>query len=155
MEHFQELVTAVRSLRKEYGVGEGVRVSLVLSGAASGRRMELERERGRLDQVARVGALEFAEVPPRGAGATAVLRDGTELFLPLEGLVDLDRERGRLRDEIRRLEGQLAGTEAKLSNESFVSRAPEAVVEKEREKASTYRDQRDKLRTKLATLEAS
>ncbi|MEX1257285.1 MAG: valine--tRNA ligase [Gemmatimonadota bacterium] len=153
MGHFQEMITAIRSLRKEYGVGEGARVSLVLTGVAPARRGAIESEKVRLDQLARVGQLDFAEVPPRGAGATAVLRDGTELFLRLDGLVDLDRERSRLREEIRRLEGQLSGTEAKLSNENFVSRAPEAVVEKEREKASTYRDQRDKLRVKLTTLE--
>jgi valyl-tRNA synthetase len=153
MDHFQEMITAIRSLRKEYGVGEGARVSLVLTGVAPAWRGAIESEKVRLDQLARVGQLDFAEVPPRGAGATAVLRDGTELFLRLDGLVDLDRERSRLREEIRRLEGQLSGTEAKLSNENFVSRAPEAVVEKEREKASTYRDQRDKLRVKLTTLE--
>jgi valyl-tRNA synthetase len=155
MEHFQELITSVRSLRKEYGVGEGARVPLVLTGGNPTRRIALEGERVRLDQLARVGELTFAESPPTGAGATAVLRDGTEVFLPLEGLVDLDRERTRLRDEILRLEGQLAGAESKLANESFISRAPETVVQKERDKAATFRDQQEKLRAKLATLEAS
>jgi valyl-tRNA synthetase len=126
---------------------------LVLTGLSADRRGALLKEGARLDQLARVGELLFADAPPRGAGATAVLRDGTEIFLPLEGVLDLDKERVRLREEIQRLGGQLAGTEAKLSNTDFVSRAPAMVVEKERAKASTFRDQRDKLQVKLTTLE--
>ncbi len=151
----QELVTAVRSLRKEYAVGEGARVTVVLQGISGDRRVRLARELGRLDQLARIGELVFDAEAVSGVGATAVLRDGTEIFLPLEGLVDLDRERSRLRDEIARLEGQLAGAEAKLANEGFTSRAPAEVVAKEREKAQSFRDQRDKLGSKLATLEAT
>ncbi|MEX0856325.1 MAG: valine--tRNA ligase, partial [Gemmatimonadota bacterium] len=107
----------------------------------------------RLDQLARIGELVFGDPAAYGIGATAILRDGTELFLPLEGLVDLEKERTRLREEIERLQGQLIGTEAKLANENFVARAPEEVVGKERDKATSYREQRDKLKAKLDTLE--
>jgi valyl-tRNA synthetase len=86
-------------------------------------------------------------------GATAVLRDGTEVFLPLEGLVDLEKERKRLREEIARLDGQAVAGEAKLGNENFVARAPADIVEKEREKVTAFRGQRDKLIEKLSTLE--
>jgi valyl-tRNA synthetase len=85
-------------------------------------------------------------------GATAVLQNGTELFLPLEGLIDLDRERERLAREIERLGGQLRGAMAKLANENFTGRAPADVVEKEREKAETFRQQRDTLQEKLESL---
>jgi valyl-tRNA synthetase len=84
-----------------------------------------------------------------------VLRSGTELFIPLAGVIDLDRERARLRDEIQRLDGQITGTEKKLSNESFVSRAPENVVSYERDKLASFRDQRGKLAGKLQALEGA
>ncbi len=155
MAHFQELVTAVRSLRKEYGVGEGAPVSLVLEGAPEGFRASLEGTRARLEQLARVETLEFGQAAGHGVGATAVLKNGTEVFLPLEGLVDLARERERLEKEIGRLEEQLAGARKKLANENFVTRAPDEVVEKEREKEATFRDQRDKLQEKLSLLEGA
>jgi valyl-tRNA synthetase len=82
-----------------------------------------------------------------------VLKNGAEVFLPLEGVIDLDRERERLQDEIARLRGQLAGTEKKLANEAFVTRAPEEVVQKERDKAASLRDQASKLDEKLSALE--
>ncbi len=88
-------------------------------------------------------------------GASAVLRSGTELFVPLAGVIDLDRERARLRDELGRLDGQIGGTEKKLANESFVARAPENVVAYERDKLASFREQRGKLAEKLASLEGA
>jgi valyl-tRNA synthetase len=152
---FQELVTAVRSLRKEYGVGEGAMVPLVVGGVGADRRSYLEGEAPRLEQLARVGELHFGPSAGRGVGASAVTRDGTELFIPLEGLIDLDQERRRLRAEIERLDGQVAGAEKKLSNEQFVGRAPAEVVQKEREKMGAFSEQRSKLREKLTALEVS
>jgi valyl-tRNA synthetase len=149
---FQELVTETRSLRKEYGVGEGAEVAIVLLGAPQGFRASVEAEARRLHQFARVAGVTFAEGRVDGVGATAVLQNGTELFLPLEGLIDLDRERERLSREIERLGGQLRGAMAKLANENFTGRAPADVVEKEREKAETFRQQRDTLQEKLESL---
>ena len=59
-----------------------------------------------------------------------VLR-GVEIFIPLEGLIDLEVERQKIQKEITRLEGSLAGIEKKLSNEKFVANASPEVVEKE------------------------
>jgi valyl-tRNA synthetase len=81
-----------------------------------------------------------------------VLRGGGELFVPLAGVIDLDRERDRLSREIERLNGLLRQTEQRLSNASFVERAPGDVVEREREKSASYRDQSDRLTAKLAAL---
>jgi valyl-tRNA synthetase len=155
MEAFQELVTQVRSLRKEYGVGEGASVTLVIGGISDERRAHLDGERARLGQLARVSEIDFDGAGERGVGASAVLRDGTEVFLPLEGLVDLERERARLRGEIERLDQQVKGAQGKLSNENFVGRAPAEVVQKERDKVQVFSEQRTKLVEKLATLERS
>jgi len=151
---FQELVAATRSLRKEYGVGEGAEVSVVLVGAPEAFRAAVEAEALRLHQFARVARVDFGADAVQGVGATAALQNGTELFLPLEGLIDLDRERERLAREIERLGGQLKGAMAKLANENFTGRAPADVVEKEREKADTFRQQRDTLKLKLDSLVA-
>ena len=147
---FRELVGAVRRLRKEYGVREGVRVRLVLGGLTRERRTEVRTQAAWLDQLARVSGIAFGA--GRGVGASTVLRDGTEVFLPLEGLVDLERERARLRREIERIAGQVERAETKLGNPNFVGRAPEAVVLREREKLAAFRGQREKLAEKLAVL---
>jgi valyl-tRNA synthetase len=77
------------------------------------------------------------------------------LFLPLEGVIDVERERKRLADETGRLSGQLEGALKRLANEQFVSKAPPDVVGKERERAEGLRDQIRKLEEKLAQLRPS
>jgi valyl-tRNA synthetase len=81
-----------------------------------------------------------------------MLRTGEEVFIPLAGVIDLNRERLRIGREVDRLTGLLGATDAKLANENFVARAPAEVVEKEREKAAALRELRDRLAAKLAAL---
>jgi valyl-tRNA synthetase len=78
--------------------------------------------------------------------------DGTEIFIPLEGIIDLDAERKRLEKEIARLQGLVDGIERKLANPSFVDKAPEEVVEKEREKQKNITMNMEKLKTNLEQL---
>ena len=146
----RELIARVRGMRKEYGVGEGREVSLHLTGGGHDRLVEGRGEM--LRRLARIGSVVTAPPAPGTAGAGGVLRDGTELFLPLEGVIDLERERARAVREIGRLNGLLKGMEAKLANHNFVTRAPEAVVEREREKLASCQLQLTKWNEKLTSL---
>jgi valyl-tRNA synthetase len=88
-------------------------------------------------------------------GAHAVFGDGSEVVVALEGLVDVKQECQRLTEEYQRLDKQLTSLAARLTNESFVARAPQEVVAKEREKEKTWREQRDILAGKLKSLGCS
>jgi len=79
-------------------------------------------------------------------------QDGTALVMPLAGLIDIGRERERLEREAGRLEGRMRGMRAKLANENFVTRAPAAVVERERDKLATCKVQFTVLQEKLTSL---
>jgi valyl-tRNA synthetase len=124
-----------------------------LSGVQAALRGALDAEGRALRPLAGVGELVEEGAGGAGeAGAHAVLRSGAELFLPLAGVIDLERERERLQKELERIDGQLRGVAAKLSSEQFVSRAPAEVVARERDKEASFRDQRDRLTQKLAAL---
>ncbi len=151
MEALQELITRVRRLRKEYGVGEGHQVAVVLTAVAPGFAETLAAGGEALTRLARIGSVTL-DGRPHGIGAHAVLRNGTEVFIPLEDVIDLERERARLRKEVTRLSGQMHGARRKLANPNFLERAPERVVAHEREKLASFSEQHDKLREKLATL---
>ncbi len=151
MTDFQNLVVEVRRLRKEYGIGEGTRVGVHLLGGPDGFATSAAQQLGALEQLARVDRVETSA--GSGVGAHAVLPNGAELFLPLEGVIDLDRERGRMNDEITRIEGLLQAVQKRLENDRFVSNAPDDVVQKERDKALQFGEQSVKLREKLAGLE--
>jgi len=75
-----------------------------------------------------------------------------EFYIPLEGLIDLYKERERLEKEIKRLEGSLIGIEKKLANEKFVNNAPKEVVEKEKAKQMDWTENLSKLREILTSL---
>jgi len=104
--------------------------------------------------LARVGDIDLGGAIA-GPGAHGVLVNGTEFFLPLKGVIDLDREKERLQGEILRLDGQLKGTRKKLENRNFVEKAPEEVVDREREKAASFQEQMEKLQEKLQAFEGS
>ncbi len=153
MEALQAFVVEVRRLRKEYGVGEGQRVVVHVADAPSGLREALQAQSAALERLARVSEVRFE--PGSGAGAAAVLPDGSEIFLPLEGVIDVAREVERLRAELGSTDKQLQAARAKLANENFVTRAPEAVVQRERDKLEQLTEQAEKLRRKIAELEGA
>ena len=161
MEALQELITQIRRLRKEYGVPEGAEVEVALTGAPASFQGVLASEGPPIRRLARVSALTVGPGAGKGAtdgeaasaGAHAVLKNGTELFMPLEGVIDMVKERDRLSAEIQRLAGQLKGVRGKLENQNFLDRAPEEVVVREREKEASFLEQMEKLQEKLKIFE--
>ena len=149
----RDLVVSVRGMRKEFRVGEGREVAVHVTGNDGAARARGHGEM--LRRLARIGAVESEPSDPGTIGASAVLRDGTELFLPLAGVIDVERELERLGRETGRLQGRLKGLRAKLANENFVTRAPEAVVAREREKLTSCQVQFTRLQEKLTSLRGS
>ncbi len=84
--------------------------------------------------------------------AISILKDGIELYIPLEQLVDMEEERQRLADEITRLEGEVARCEKMLSNPGFVNKAPEAKVQEEKNKLVNYTELLNKAKERLENL---
>jgi valyl-tRNA synthetase len=150
MAALQELITSVRSLRKEYGVPEGETVEVLLHSEDESFRTAVESQGAQLDRLARIGSVAWGRAGGGTIGAHGVLTTGAEIFLPLEEVVDVEREAERLRGEIERMEGLLASTRRKLDNEQFVTKAPDEVVEREREKGRSQEEQLEKLQEKLA-----
>jgi valyl-tRNA synthetase len=155
----QELVTQVRSLRKEYSVPEGRGVTLRLSSVEGAFKSVVEEQGTTLQRLAKVDTCVLNEDgdAANGAGAVgahAVLKNGVEVFIPLEGVIDLERERERLQEEIDRLDGQVEGARKQLSNDRFLKGAPQEIVEREREKQRSFEEQLNKLRGKLSSLVA-
>ncbi len=146
MSELQEVVGTVRNLRAEYGIDPGRNIDLVVSSLSNELRAVLAEEESGVLLLARLSNLSVEDVIPSGVpGAHAVLRSGVELFLPLEGVVDIERERERITMELARLEGLLEATEKKLANREFTERAPAEVVDREREKAVSFTQRRERL----------
>jgi valyl-tRNA synthetase len=147
------LVSETRALRSELNVPPGARIPLLLVGATRANAARLERYQDLIDRLARLEYSTSADAPPPGS-VTFVLDEAT-VALPLEGVVDVKAEAARLEKEVARLGGEAEKTRAKLANPQFVDRAPEEVVEEQRERLAETEAARDKLAAALARLRAA
>ncbi len=150
----QEAVSAIRNIRAEYRIPPKARLEAALAAKAEDARQAFQGEREAIIRLAQLAELAF-DGQGRGAGAHAVLTDGSEVFVALSDAIDVQQECRRLSGELTRLEQQLAGLAAKLTNQQFVARAPAEVVAKEREKERAWHDQRQVLADKLKSLGCS
>ncbi|MDX2192018.1 MAG: valine--tRNA ligase [Gemmatimonadales bacterium] len=136
----QELVTAVRGIRAEYGVAPGQAVAVTVAPASAAAEAAFRDEALTIRRLAKVSAVAVGEAAHQ-EGGHAVLTDGTAIVVPLGDLIDREKECLRLGAECERLRQLVAAQEGKLANEQFTSRAPAAVVDKEREKLASWREQ--------------
>ncbi len=144
------LVSAIRTIRAEYGVKPGKEIRASVEAASAIARQAFEAEIG---TIARLGKIELSfESPEDAVGAHAVLPDGSAVFVPLGDAIDIPGECERLGKEMERLDKQLGAVTAKLANKNFTTRAPADVVERERQKEQAWREQRDTLAAKRRSL---
>ncbi len=151
-EQLRDTVAAVRNVRSSMNVPPGARLPLLVKAEDPELGRVLESARDLASTLARLESLTVGAdlEKPKGA-ASAVIRGGT-LYLPLEGVIDLDVERSRLRKEQDRLTSLIGGAEKKLANENFVQRAKPEVVEREREKLESLKGDLEKVEVALADL---
>ncbi|HEY5347807.1 MAG TPA: valine--tRNA ligase, partial [Rhizomicrobium sp.] len=127
-----DLIKGVRSVRAEMNVPAAARITLVLQGASTESAARLARNRDVILTLARLTSAETASAIPRGS-AQFVLEEAT-VALPLGDVIDFAKERARLEKDLKKAQEEIARFDAKLSNEQFVSRAPEEVLTEQREK---------------------
>ncbi len=150
-EYVRELVSAIRNVRGELLVPPVAEAQLVMR--ADDPKLDIvRREWVTVKRLARLSGDELATADSKPKASATTLVEGREIYIPLEGLIDLDAEKDRVQKEIGKLEGLLKGVEKKLSNDKFVANAPEDVVAKEREKMDTYSNDLAKLKAHLADL---
>jgi valyl-tRNA synthetase len=145
----KSLVTACRSLRGEMNISPAQRVPLIGSGVGAGETAQLTAYApylaalGKLSEVSAVENLPDSDAPVQIVG---------EFRLMLKIEIDVAAERERVGKELARIEGEIAKAEKKLSTESFVARAPAAVVVQERERLASFNSLKEKLAAQIARL---
>lgn len=139
IEFLQAIITSIRNIRAEMNIAPSKVVSILIK---TDKLDHLHIES--IKKITRSEVVIDANLEKPEKSASAVLKD-CEIFIPLEGIINLDVEKSRLQKEIQRLEGSLKGLRGKLSNEKFVQNAPAEVVEKERQKEADWQNQLAKL----------
>jgi valyl-tRNA synthetase len=152
----REAVVAIRQARADYSIPPSAEVEAFLD-ASRDRNPEqaaqvLREEAALISRLAAKTAVQVGKPPHSGAAAHLFLTSGTEVVVPLAGVVDVAKECRRLRGELEQLEKQLDSLRQRLRNEGFVSRAPADVVQAERNKEIEWSKRRDQLADKVQSL---
>ena len=142
----KESVDACRSLRGEMNISPATKVPLIAAGDVT----KLQAYAPHLKALAKLADVEIVADLPE-ADAPVALAGDFRLMLKIE--IDVAAEKDRLGKEIARLSGEIAKANGKLTNESFVARAPAAVVEQEKARVAEFSASLEKLTTQLAKLE--
>ena len=148
-----DLVTAIRSLRAEMNLTVATELPLVLVGVAAATDARAGRWAEMIKRLARLSSMSVSATAPQGA-IQLVVR-GEVAALPLAGVIDFAAEQARLEKELARAAADIARVDAKLANADFLRRAPEDVVEGEREKREEAEGRRAKILEALERLKGA
>ena len=148
-----DLISEVRSVRSEMNVPPAAKTPLVICGSPKLIKARIKRHGETLQRLARLSAITLEAAPPKGA-VQIVMKDAV-LALPLADVVDLSAEGERLKREIEKVKSDIEKLDAKLGDEKFTSRAPEHVVEENRERRAQASEAQKRLNEALKRLEAA
>ena len=143
-------IKAVRTRRSDMNVPPSRKAHLII---ATDKTAAFEAGRSYICKLAYASEVSVsAAAPEKTEGMVSVITDNARMFMPMAELVDLEKEKERIQKELANAEKQLAGQNAKLANQNFVTRAPEAVVNVEREKKAKLEALIENLKLSLENL---
>jgi valyl-tRNA synthetase len=145
-----ELISEIRSVRAEMNVPAAAQISLVLVNTSPEAKWHVEDWDETIKRLARLSEISFSLEAPENS-VQMIVRT-TIAALPLQGIIDFEAEKTRLANEIAKLKGDVDKIEAKLRNADFVTRAPEEVVDENRERREDALSRMEKLAAALAKL---
>ena len=128
-EFLKEIVSAIRNIRGEANVSPAKKIEVIFKTANENEKTILENNAKILDKLSNVEKYEFNTEIPKLVGFKLV--ESTEIYIPLADLIDKEKEIAKLEKDIEKTQKELDRVLGKLSNEAFVSKAPQAVIDKE------------------------
>ena len=152
MKQLVDIIKAIRNIRAEVDTPMSREIPILIKTKNEDVKATLDKNRSYLERFCNPSELTVdTEISAPEDAMTAIVT-GAEIFLPLEGLIDFEKEIARLEKELEKWESEVALVEKKLSNEKFVSKAPEKVVGAEKQKQVEYIDKREKVKQRLEEL---
>lgn len=153
MEWVIRLISDVRSVRSEMNVPAGAKIPLLIKDALPENLERLARHHELILRLARLESAKPTQVTPDGA--VQLVHGEATIFLPLAGVIDFTAETARLKKEVGKLDSDIAKIDAKLANEKFVSRAPQEVIDEQRERKADAQAARTRMMDALDRLKGA
>ena len=150
MQWLQQFVLGVRQIRSGYDIKPGKKLEILLDKGSDSDRQRLMQNELKLKTLAKLESITWLDNRENVPESATALVGNMQILIPMAGIIDVDAEKERLNKEIEYNKGFVVKLEGKLSNDNFVSRAPENVVAHERQKLA---ETRDKLKNLMEQLE--
>ena len=151
MDILKEVITSIRSIRSRMNVAPSTRCDLVVR-CNEDQRLFIDEHTNLIQSLAGVENISTGKDLDKPNQSATAVSAGMELYIPLKGLVDLDAEKSRMEKRISEIDRLLTSINAKLSNENFLQRAPEPVIEKERSNLKKLNQEMEKVKANLEVL---
>jgi len=159
LEDMQQLMSVIRNLRNiraEFNVAPGTPINTIILVRDQGKMALFENNQVYMQRLAQVKKIEVVNnLDTKPAQAVSALTAWTEIYVPLEGIIDIEREIVRLEKELKATEADLQRAESKLGNANFLAKAPQEVIAKENAKAEEARVKREGILQRLEILKQS
>jgi valyl-tRNA synthetase len=152
MSLIMDVIRSVRNIRSEMNLPPGQELSAIIIPRDDAVELRLRSNEAFLRRLAKLGDIRYQPDGERPRGAALAVIEGAEVHVPLAGLVNLQEETKRLEKEIGKTTNELAGVQRKLGDPKFIERAPEEVVEKDRDRAAQLEEKRQSLERSLERL---
>ncbi|MBM7541799.1 valine--tRNA ligase [Amphibacillus cookii] len=152
MNRLVAIIRAVRNIRAEVDTPMSKPIVLTINASDTKVAEQLLANRHYIERFCHTSELTIATDLTAPEKSMSAVVTGAELYLPLAGLIDVDKEIARLEAELLKLNKEVERVEKKLSNAGFVNKAPEHVVAEEKQKQTDYLDKRDKVAARIEEL---
>lgn len=152
MKLLMDIIRAVRNIRAEVNTPMSKKVPMYISAKDAQTLAVLEENKAYIEKFCNPETLSLGENLQVDMKTMSAVVSGAEIFLPLEGLIDVKAEVERLTNELKKWEQEVKRVQGKLNNERFVSKAPEDVVAAEREKEADYLEKFNTVEKRIAEL---
>ena len=147
----QDIISAVRAIRSRMNIPPSKKIELNIKSNENQTKF-IDQNNELIIALARLDSYSAGSSVQKPSKSAAAVIHGMELYIPLGGLVDLDKERAQLNKRKTKIELLLSDIKKKLSNENFVSRAPEDIVKREQDKMIDLKDELEKIDSNLNML---
>lgn len=152
MEFLMDFIRSVRTVRNEMNTPLSKPINIIAKVSDAAHYAILKENESYIARFSNPEEFVYGEDVEAPSDAVTSVITGAEIYLPLAGLINIEDEIVRLEKEAEKLQQEVDRVEKKLSNEKFVAKAPEAVVEAERAKGADYQAQREAVLERIATL---
>ena len=152
MEFLMDFIRSVRTVRNEMNTPLSKPINIIAKVSDAAHYAILKENASYIARFSNPEEFVYGEDVEAPSDAVTSVITGAEIYLPLAGLINIEDEIARLEKEAEKLQQEVDRVEKKLSNEKFVAKAPEAVVEAERAKGADYQAQREAVLERIATL---